>query len=427
MNQLADILLGFAALMKAYAFYYPLMMAWLWISGSVIYFFRRERGRELSPDNPPELKETPPVSILIPCYNEGDTCRESIEAAVRQRYPAFEVIAINDGSSDATGAILDELAELHPRLRVVHLEQNQGKSMALRMGAMVSPHEYLVCIDADGILDPHATTWLVHQLVSNPRVGAVSGNPRVRNRSTLLGRIQVGEFSAIVGMLKRTQRIWGRLFTVSGAVSAYRRSALQRVDYWSLDMVTEDIDMSWKLQLDKWDVRFEPNALCWLLTPETVGGLWAQRLRWAQGGAEVLMRHYNLAKYWKSRRMWPIYMEYFASVLWSYVMATIAVLWVLGRFMPIPDPLYVDSLLFSWCATLLGITCLTQFAVSLAIDSRYEKGIGRFYYWLVWYPVVYWMLSVASTLVGYPRAYMRIHRGRAGRARWKSPDRGVRP
>ena len=106
---------------------------------------------------------------------------------------------------------------------------------------------------------------LVKHLHESVRVGAVTGNPRIRNRSTLLGKLQVGEFSSIIGMIKRAQRIYGRVFTVSGVVVAFRKSALQRIGYWNCDMATEDIDVSWRLQLDHWDVRYEPNALCWIL------------------------------------------------------------------------------------------------------------------------------------------------------------------
>ena len=76
--------------------------------------------------------------------------------------------------------------------------------------------------------------------------------------------------------------------TLNAGIAAFRRQALADVGYWSPDMITEDIDISWKLQLRHWDIFFEPRALCWILMPETLKGLWKQRLRWAQGGAEVL-------------------------------------------------------------------------------------------------------------------------------------------
>ena len=68
-------------------------------------------------------------------------------------------------------------------------------------------------------------------------------------------------------------------------------------------MVTEDIDISWRLQMDHWDIRYEPNALCFILMPETMKGLWRQRLRWAQGGVEVLRDHGSALLHWNRRRM----------------------------------------------------------------------------------------------------------------------------
>lgn len=169
---------------------------------------------------------------------------------------------------------------------MIHLAQNQGKAIALQAGAAAARSEFLVCIDGDALLDRDAAAYLVAPLLANPHVGAVTGNPRIRTRSTLIGRIQVGEFSSIIGLIKRTQRVYGRLFTISGVVAAFRKQALTDVGYWSQDMITEDIDISWKLQLKHWAIFFEPRALCWILMPETLRGLWKQRLRWAQGGAE---------------------------------------------------------------------------------------------------------------------------------------------
>ncbi|MDP1238509.1 glycosyltransferase family 2 protein, partial [Klebsiella pneumoniae] len=86
--------------------------------------------------------------------------------------------------------------------------------------------------------------WMIRHMLENPTIGAVTGNPRIRTRSTLLGRMQVGEFSSIVGLIKRTQQIYGRLLTVSGVVVMFRKHAIEDVGYWSNDMLTEDIDIS---------------------------------------------------------------------------------------------------------------------------------------------------------------------------------------
>ena len=414
---------GVLATLFNFAFFYPLFMAWLWMMGGIWYFFHWERPDNRSPEQPPELDETPGCSILLPCHNESGQVRETVDWLLRQTYSNFEIIAINDASTDDTGAILDELAEKHDQIRVIHFKSNQGKAMGLRMAAMASKHEFLFCVDGDAVLHPTALQWMMWHFVNGPRVGAVTGNPRIRNRSTMLGRLQVGEFSSIIGLIKRAQRIYGRIFTVSGVVSGFRKAALHRNRYWNTDMVTEDIDVTWLLQADHWDVRYEPNAMCWILMPETLKGLWGQRLRWAQGGVEVLMRYGLRALKWRQRRMWGVVLEYLLSVVWAYVMATIFVLYILGLLVDLPETLTVDSILPQWNGVILGVTCLLQFAVSLIIDSRYEKGLWKVYFWVIWYPLAFWLISMATTVAAVPRA---LFRRRGQPATWVSPDRGIR-
>ena len=172
---MSDLYFGFA-------FFYPLFMAWLWIAGGIWFYFKREYRQN---DFPEPSEEG--CSIIIPCFNEEEQAHATIRYAMQSQYPLFEVIAVNDGSSDKTAEILDELAAQYPKLRVVHLAENQGKAYALRAGTMVSQYEFLVCIDGDALLHPHAVFWMMHQLTSYPRVGAVTGNPRIINRSSILG------------------------------------------------------------------------------------------------------------------------------------------------------------------------------------------------------------------------------------------------
>ena len=408
---------------EEFIYYYPLFMAYIWMFGAIIFCLRYEWHKPKSPfKNEDNL---PMVSILIPCYNEGENVRETIGSLEQQHYTNFEIIAINDGSKDNTLEILHELAKKYKNLRVVNLATNQGKAMGLRTAALLAKSEILVCIDGDALLSPDAVGWMVRHFIENPNVGAVTGNPRIRNRSTLLGRIQVGEFSAIVGMIKRAQRSYGKVFTVSGVIAAFRKTALHNVGYWSNDMITEDIDISWKLQLAGWTIRFEPNALCWVLMPETLNGLWKQRVRWSQGGSEVLLRYFRDLFRWSARGMWLLYVECLISVTWAFLILC-HLLFAPMEFLTSTANESLHDLSPSWTSMLLSVTCLLQFGVSLAIDSRYESqtgGIGRYYYWMVWYPIVYWLMNVGTTIVGTIRA---IKKKRGQRAVWVTVDRGLR-
>lgn len=409
--------------LQSFAYYYPLFMAYLWMIGAIYYYFRWER-RLNNWNDPPQLDYYPFVSVIVPCFNEADNIGETIEVLTELDYPTYDIIAVNDGSSDNTGEILDELSERHARLRVVHLAKNQGKAMALRMGSMLSKAEFLVCIDGDALLDRHAVTWMMQHFINGPRVAGVTGNPRIRTRSTLLGKIQVGEFSAILGLIKRAQRIYGRVFTMSGVVSAFRKSALHKVGYWNLDMVTEDIDISWKLQMNYWDIRYEPNALCWILMPETLRGLWKQRLRWAQGGNEVLMRYTATLQHWQKHRMWPVWFEYLTSVVWAYAMLTVILLYFVGLAVTLPQGIQVKSIIPAWPGVMLGFTCLLQFFLSFALDTRYEKGLFKYYFVMIWYPLAFWLINMFTSVVALPKAILK-RRGK--RARWRTEDRGIHP
>ena len=407
--------------LQGFVYYYPLFMSWLWMFGAALFVWRNERRRDVEAVLRVPRESLPPVSVLIPCFNEGPHAEETIGHALALDYPDFEVVAINDGSRDDTGAILDALAARHPRLRVVHMDSNQGKAIALQGGSLLARHEILLCIDGDALLDPECARWMVHHFMLHPEVAAVTGNPRIRNRSTLLGRLQVGEFSSIVGMIKRAQRSFGRLFTVSGVVTAFRRSAVHDVGYWSADMLTEDIDITWKLQRAGWDVRFEPRALVWILMPETLRGLWKQRLRWATGGAQVLGKNLDVILHPTENHLWPLLLELVLSTFWSYALLALTLVWLAGLLPHAHVPLVGSPLIPNWGSAFLGATCLIQFGLSKSLDSRYDHGLGRNYYWMVWYPLAFWLINIAATIVAYPRALML--RGR--RARWVSPDRGA--
>ena len=129
---------GFILALYDFAFYYPLFMAYLWISGALYYYFYRERVEKHPIDAPPELPDTPGVTFIVPCHNEGANARDTITALLEQDYPDFEIIAINDASTDETGNILDDLAADSETLRVIHFETNQGKALGLRAGALAA-------------------------------------------------------------------------------------------------------------------------------------------------------------------------------------------------------------------------------------------------------------------------------------------------
>ncbi len=404
-----------------FCFFYPLYMSWMWIFGSLFYFYRYEK-RFSNPGQLPHLNSYPSIALVIPCFNEAENVRETLLNALHQRYPNFEVVAVDDCSTDTTAKILDELAKDHLRLRIIHHSKNEGKAVALTSAALLTNAEYLLCIDGDSLLDQNAALWMLPHFLNNARVGAVTGNPRLRTRTTLLGRVQVGEFSSIIGLIKRAQRTYGRLFTVSGVCVMLRKTALADVGFWSNETLTEDIDISWKLQIRHWEIRFEPAATCWILMPETLAGLWSQRLRWATGGTQAALKYASIWTDWKSRRMWPIFLEYVLSLIWSYSMLFSLLLYLSHFVFELRPEFVIQDLIPAWTGLMIAITSLVQVMVAMRIDARYDYELWRNYFYMIWYPLAFWMIGMITSVVAFPRA---IFRGKFQRGRWISPDRGL--
>lgn len=401
-------------LIEEFVFWYPAVMSVTWVIGGIIFYICNEKRKPLT------LNETPMVSILIPCYNEAETIEKTIYELSKLQYPNYEIIAINDGSTDNTSEVIEELVERYDRLRFIDLKENSGKANALYLGLIAANSEILMGVDSDAYLTPDALNYIVPHF-TNPnngeRVGAVTGNPRVRNRSSLLAKLQLCEYASIISLIKRTQRIWGKLMTVSGVVAAFRKRALLDCKLWDRDMITEDIGVTWKLEKHFWDVRYEPNALCMMLVPESVKGLFMQRKRWANGGMEIIRRHYDVFGSWKMRRLVMIYVEQIISIVWVLCWLLMLVILIIGL---IRFDVWL-ALPYIWKSLFLSVVCLIQFTVAMLLDNKYDKNLVRNGVVAIWYPFLYWYINAIIVICSLPSLFNR----RKKTAKWESPDRGL--
>jgi biofilm PGA synthesis N-glycosyltransferase PgaC len=406
-------------LVSQFVYIYPLLMSFVWMIGGLIFWFKNER-RAIEPE---PLKDYPFFSVLVPCHNEEAHITETVNQLLEMDYPDFEIIVIDDGSTDQTKNVINNLCKEHPSVRGVYLQENQGKAAALSIGASVAIGHLFLTIDADALVDSQALKWMAWHFEKFPRVGAVTGNPRIINRTSLLAKIQTGEYSTIIGLIKRTQRIVGKVLTVSGVIAAFRKQALFSVGFWDTNMVTEDIDITWKLEKHFWDIRYEPKAICWIYVPETIMGLWRQRFRWSQGGVEVLKKHRDIWKDWRQRRLWPIFVESIFSIIWAYSFWVLTSIGILTAVFSLALPIRVaPPIPPQWTGALLALVCIIQFMVSMFVDRSYEKNMLRYLFWVIWYPFMYWMISSFTVIFAAPKA---VFKKKETRAVWKSPDRGL--
>lgn len=368
---------------------YPIAMSWLWISLSL--FFQRGQEEKAVEMQPP----FPLVSVVVPCYAEESTLRDTVDALLAMDYPAFEVIVVNDNSPDKTAEIARGYLT-DPRVRLINKTVNEGKAMGLNDALPFCRGEILLFIDGDIIVTPQVLHYMVPHF-QGTRVAAVTGNPRVRNRTSLLQHLQAIEFSSIVSMQRRAQRVLGRILTVSGAVFAVRRTALLDIGGFSSHMATEDMDMTWRLQMQHWDIRYEPRAVVWMQVPLNIRDLWKQRRRWTRGLAQALKRHREIPFRWKMRRMWPIYYESCASILWSFDFVLMTIFWIFCKIAGY-HPRGASPFPNFW-GMMIATTCIAQLVIGAWADKKYDRDILWSTPDAVFYPIIYWMMMAIITFV----------------------------
>lgn len=379
---------------------YPVVSSLYWIAASLVFWGHREGDAAAFYT----LDERPPVSVLISAHNEEAVIADTIRQLRALDWPEVEIVVVDDGSTDSTPEILDELSRAG-WIRYVRKEVNEGKAMALNDAIPLVGNELILVVDADARPNPDVLRWMVPHFVKVPRVAAVTGNPRVINTTTMLTKLQAIEFSATVSVLRRAQATWGRLMTFSGICTMLRRSAVESVGRFKPEMATEDIALAWQLQRAFFDVRYEPQAVFGMEVPETLGTWWRQRKRWGCGMGQVLRRNAPILLNWRTRRLWPVYLEAVASALWSYLFVALVSLWLIAY--PAHALNFGANPIPNFWGMLIASIAIVQTSLGVWLDGRYDRRVRRYLWWAPLYPLIYWVLTalvaVRSTAIGVLR------------------------
>lgn len=179
-----------------------------------------------------------------------------------------------------------------PRVRVFS-QPNAGKSAALHRALAEARREIVIFLDADTLFERATIRKLVEELADG-RMGAVSGNARVGNRRNFVTRCQALEYICGYNLDRRAYTAWNCVTVVPGAVSAYRRAAIDAAGGFSHDTLAEDTDMTLTLHRLGWRIGYAPEAIAWTEAPETWRALARQRVRWAFGTMQCLWKHRDL-------------------------------------------------------------------------------------------------------------------------------------
>jgi len=369
------------------------------------------------------------VSIVMPAHNEAASIVASVQAMRSLRYPEFEVIVVDDGSTDGTAALLvdtydmveaplvvsDSVPVLGPVVNtyvsprgdtslVLVRKANGGKADALNAGLNVARKELVCMVDADSLLDPEALLHVTRPFADDPvHVVAAGGVVRVANGSIvsngrvikarmprrILPTIQVVEYvrAFLIGRAGWSQA--GGLLIISGAFGVFRTSAVHEVGGLATDCIGEDAELVVRLHRHIGDTRdsarvvFVPEPVAWTEVPEDFGTLARQRRRWHRGLTEVYSRHKSmmfrprygfigmvtLPWFWLFELMAPV-VELVGLVYFGAVMTR----WGLEHY-----GVAQTDLVQGWVVVLL-FACATSYAIAVSVFALLsdELSFGRY-------------------------------------------------
>lgn len=231
----------------------------------------------------------PAVSVLIAGHNEEKVIAQTVRAVLASDYGNFEVIVVDDGSTDGTLAVLETEFAAERRVRIL-AQVNGGKSSALNRAIARASGEVLVALDADTLFDSQTITRLVRHF-ADPRVAAVSGNVKVGNPRKLIARLQSIEYICGFNLDRRALDVLNAVAVVPGAVGAWRKQAVIEAGGYPSDTVAEDTDLTLALRRRGYLIRYDEHALAYTEAPESVAALARQRIRWAFGTLQAAWKH----------------------------------------------------------------------------------------------------------------------------------------
>ncbi len=243
-----------------------------------------------------------PASIVIAAYNEGKVIAATLQSLLKTDYQGeLEVILIDDGSGDDTAAEVEKIAATDARVRLIR-QDNRGKARALQRGIATAKHELIVFIDADTHCQRHTLRHLLAPF-GNPDIGGVSGHAKVGNLRSFIARCQSLEYTVGFNLDRRAYTRWNCITVLPGAISAIRKTAIDRAGGLSLDTLAEDTDLTLSLHKQRLRIVYVPAAVAWTEAPETVRALSRQRFRWAYGTLQCLWKHRDMVFNWRYRAL----------------------------------------------------------------------------------------------------------------------------
>lgn len=241
-------------------------------------------------------EDYPTISILMPAFNEEEVIEPALRNLLSLNYENYEVIMIDDGSTDNTVAIVEDVvARKNPRripIRII-AQSNAGKANALNTGLIHASGEFIMCVDSDSRITANSLLSGLRYF-QNPRIAAVAGNIVVANQTNLLTWFQHLEYLISQNFLRRGLSLFGVVTVIPGPIGLFRKEAISQAGGYSEDknMFAEDADLSVRLLALGWYISSDEKMQAYTEAPDTINSMLRQRYRWKRGIYQVLKTNF---------------------------------------------------------------------------------------------------------------------------------------
>ncbi len=300
--------------------------------------------RALGEPTPQSDKNLPFITIVVPAYNEGMNIQTAIRSLLEIDYPCYEVVVVDDGSTDDTYERAREMVNVSDKCVVTVLTKaNGGKANALNAGMACAKGDFILNMDGDTKLSPNALRDCIRHF-DDPKIGAVAGNVKVVNRDNVITWVQALEYVEGLALTRKAQSYTRVVNIIPGPIGMFRKSALWQFRGYDDDTFAEDCDLTLKLIFAGWHIVYEPRAIAWVESPSHMIDLLKQRYRWTRGIFQAIKKH-----------SWSLWHPFTAGVN-GYI------LWYMlfeGMLWPISNVL--GAIFFIWVDLKYGVAILLAF------------------------------------------------------------------
>lgn len=397
-----------------FIFSYPIIMSIIWIVGGLSHWHTYEHKKMTC-----SYMDYIPLTILVPCHNEDKTIELTCKNLCNLDYHNYSVIFVDDGSTDTTVDIIRSYTNTVPYYHLLIIEENKGKAHALNIALKLVDTPYVLIMDADTILNKNTLKFFIEPFLYNKNLGAVTGNPIPINRNSIWSKFQTAEFMSIIGLIKRTQHIFGQIFTVSGCATVYRTEILKKIDGFSLNTATEDIDITWKIQRIFKNIYFQPKATVFIQVPNRFTEYWKQRKRWAKGGWHLLRNHRSVFIKSKNIKLKVLYLDFCISYFWAFCFVFTIPLSIIFF---IYSKSFNSSFALIWHGSIAISLSIIQMLIAININKVYDRTLPQVIIWVPWYTFIFFMTSAFLVVLTLSNG---LFGNLKNAGKWSSPSRSL--